>query len=74
MGVTGANTSKYSICSEDSEGNLSTECQGGNHRERTNVRWRYGRMSGEKERVQEKEAGTSVLENRRAGFIPGQRV
>ena len=37
---------------------------------KTNVRWRYGRMSGEEERwIQEKEAGTSILENRRAGFI-----
>ena len=41
----------------------------------TNVRWRYGRMSSEEEcRIQEKEAGTSVLENRTAGFILGQGV
>ena len=32
-------------------------------------------MSGEEERwIQEKEAGTSVLENRTAGFILGQGV
>ena len=63
--------SKYSICSEDTEANFSTEYQGGKHREKkTNIRWRYGRMSGEEESwIQEKEAGTSILENRRAGFI-----
>lgn len=56
--------SKYSICSEDTEANFSTEYQGGKHREKNNIsEYPVAQMRGGREAGSQKRASTVFLEN-----------